>query len=246
MKPLVNFIVIGAQKAGTTALFDYMGDMPGLSLSRTKEVHFFDDETVDWTAPDYGAYHAQFEAGGDLLRGEATPIYVYWPRSLERIKAYNPQVRLILMLRDPVERAWSHWRMEYGRGAETRPFSWCVREGRQRLFDAEPWGFHREFSYVERGFYGEQVARVFQLFERDQVLLLQSEALQSDPNAVLSRLSRFLGSPAPPAMAPRRIHVGREFEGLTPQDIRHLREVYSRDALRLKELTGLELGRAEG
>ncbi|MCI3134245.1 sulfotransferase domain-containing protein [Phenylobacterium aquaticum] len=238
MKPLVQFIVIGAQKAGTTALFDYMGDMPGLSLSRTKEVHFFDDESVDWSAPDYGAYHAQFDAEAPGLKGEATPIYVYWPRSLERIKAYNPQMRLILMLRDPVERAWSHWRMEFARGAETQAFSWCIREGRQRLFEGEPWGHHREFSYVERGFYGEQVERLFSLFPRNQVLTVGAEALQSEPASVLGRIAGFLGAPAPPAVRSRRIHVGREFAGLTPEDVAYLRRLYDRDAARLKALTG--------
>jgi hypothetical protein len=238
LKPLVQFIVIGAQKAGTTALFDYMGDMPGLSLSRTKEVHFFDDESVDWSAPDYGAYHAQFDAEAPGLKGEATPIYVYWPRSLERIKAYNPRMRLILMLRDPVERAWSHWRMEFARGAETQAFSWCIREGRQRLFEGEPWGHHREFSYVERGFYGEQVERLFSLFPRDQVLILGAETLQSDPASVLGRIADFLGAPAPPPVKSRRIHVGREFAGLTAEDVAYLRTLYARDTARLKALTG--------
>ncbi|RYG21799.1 MAG: sulfotransferase, partial [Burkholderiales bacterium] len=108
--PLVNFIVVGVQKAGTTALFDYLGDSPAVALSKVKEVHFFDDETVDWAKPDYGPYHAQFETADPIaLRGEATPIYLYWPHSLERIAAYNPDIRLIVMLRDPVERAWSHW-----------------------------------------------------------------------------------------------------------------------------------------
>ena len=105
--PLVNFIVVGVQKAGTTALFDYLGDSPAVALSKVKEVHFFDDETVDWSKPDYGPYHAQFESSAPAaLHGEATPIYLYWPGSLERIAAYNPDIRLIVMLRDPVERAW--------------------------------------------------------------------------------------------------------------------------------------------
>ncbi|WP_304165596.1 sulfotransferase domain-containing protein [Phenylobacterium aquaticum] len=242
MTPLVNFIVIGAQKAGTTALFDYMGDMPGISLSRTKEVHFFDDETVDWTAPDYGPYHAQFEAEAGGQVGEATPIYAYWPGALERIKTYNPRMKLVLMLRDPVERAWSHWRMEFGRGAETEPFGWCIRQGRQRLFDQQPWGCHREFSYVERGFYGEQVERLFALFPPAQVLLLQADQLRTDPDMTLGRLARFLGAPEPVKVEPREIHVGREFEGLTTEDVEYLRKVYSRDRLRLKALTGLELG----
>lgn len=236
----MNFIIAGVQKAGTTALFDYLSDDPAYALSRVKEVHFFDDETVDWAAPDYRPYHAQFEWAGDAIRGEATPIYLYWPRSLERIKAYNPDVRLIVMLRNPVERAWSHWRMETSRGAETQPFSWCIRSGRSRLCKHEPWGVHREFSYVERGFYGEQIARLFSLFPREQALLLQAEELRRAPNEALARVSQFLSGPPARRVEHREVHVGREVGGdLPPADVEFLREIYAQDMALLAELTGV-------
>jgi hypothetical protein len=238
----VSFIVAGVQKGGTTALFDYLGDEPSLSLSREKEVHFFDDEAIDWARPDYGAYHASFPPFDGRPRGEATPIYLYWPRSLERIEAYNPAMKLIVMLRDPVERAWSHWKMEYARGAETKAFAWCIREGRQRLFQAEPWGVHREFSYVERGFYGEQMERLYGLFPREQVLVLKAEELRGEPGPVLGRVRAFLGLPEGPSPPPREVHVGREMDygaAISDQDIAHLRAVYARDAARLADLTGV-------
>jgi hypothetical protein len=237
----VAFIIAGVQKGGTTALFDYLCDEPGLSLSREKEAHFFDDERQAWPRPDYAAYHANFAPFDGRPRGEATPIYLYWPNSLERIAAYNPAMRLIVMLRDPVQRAWSHWKMEFARGAETKPFSWCIREGRQRLFDAEPWGFHREQSYVERGFYGEQIARLYELFPRDQVLVRRAEDLRTDPATTLPLVREFLGLPAGPAPRPREVHVGRDMDygaALTSDDVAYLRGVYARDAERLADLTG--------
>lgn len=241
----VAFIVAGVQKGGTTALFDYLGEEPGLALSRVKEVHFFDDEAVDWAAPDYGAYHAQFAPFDGRPRGEATPIYLYWPGSLQRIRVYNPAMKLIVMLRDPVARAWSHWKMEYARGVETQPFAWCIRQGRQRLFDAEPWGVHREVSYVERGFYGEQAARLFSLFPREQVLILRSDELRGDPAAGLGAVRRFLGLADGPAPTPREVHVSAKIDyggELTAQDVAHLRMVYARDAERLADLTGVSFG----
>lgn len=241
----VAFIVAGVQKGGTTALFDYLGEEPGLSLSRVKEVHFFDDETQAWPAPDYGAYHAQFADFDGRPRGEATPIYLYWPGSLQRIAAYNPAMRLIVMLRDPVARAWSHWKMEYARGAETMPFAWCVREGRQRLFDAEPWGFHRETSYVERGFYGEQLAEVLRLFPREQVLVLRACDLRADPAGTLARTRGFLGLAPGAAPRAREANVGREMDygsELSAADVAHLRGVYARDLQRLADLTGVRFG----
>jgi hypothetical protein len=236
----IDFIIAGAQKGGTTALFEYLSEDPGVSLAREKEVHFFDDESQDWARPDYGAYHARFAPADGRPRGEATPIYLYWPNSLERIAAYNPAIHLILTLRDPVERAWSQWRMEYARGVETRPFGWCIREGRQRLFDAEPWGHHREFSYVERGFYGEQLERLYGLFPRRQVLILASEDLRARPDEALARVRRFLSVAEGPAPSPREVHVGREMDygsELTDEDVAYLRDVYAADQLRLAALT---------
>ena len=245
--PNVNFLIIGAQKGGTTALFDYLGDYPDVALSDQKELHFFDDETQDWASPDYSAYHAHFPAPDGRPCGEATPIYCYWPHSLERIAAYNQAMKLILVLRDPVQRAWSGWRMEYARGPETHLFDWCIREGRQRLFDADPWGHHREFSYVERGFYGEQVERLYGLFPRDQVLVLTSDGLRRTPATALGTARAFLGLPPAPPPAPREVHVGQEMaypSDLTGEDVVYLRALYAADNQRLHALTGISFGDA--
>jgi hypothetical protein len=243
--PLVNFLIAGVQKGGTTALFDYLADYPDVALSRVKEVHFFDDEAVEWRAPDYAAYHRNFPPADGRPCGEATPIYLYWRGALERICAYNPAMRLILVLRDPVQRAWSHWRMEYARGAEREPFAWCIREGRQRLFAAAPWGWHREFSYVERGFYGEQLEQLFALFPREQALVLRAEDLRADPAAALAAVRRFLGLPQAPPPAPHEVHVGQDIaygSELTAADAGFLRAVYARDQARLKALVGFSYG----
>lgn len=242
-QPLVEFIIAGVQKGGTTALFDYLSEEPGVALAEVKEVHFFDDEAVDWARPDYSAYDARFPPADGRLRGEATPIYLYWPQSLERIAAYNPAMRLIVVLRDPVERAWSHWRMEYSRGVEREPFGWCVRRGRQRLFDADPWGFHREYSYVERGFYGEQLERLHGLFPPGQVLVLRSDELDAAPAGVMARIRAFLGLPEGPPPRPRRVHVGRTMDygsDLTGDDVAHLRRIYAADQARLKAQAGFD------
>jgi len=196
----VGFLIAGVQKAGTTALHDYLSELPALELPPVKEAHFFDnEERVDWQAPDYSPYHALF-ADPSRLWGEATPIYLYWPNALERIRAYNPAMKLILLFRDPVERAWSHWKMEYARGKETEPFGWCIRDGRARMAEARPYpGFHRVYSYVERGFYGRQLARALELFPREQLLLLGSNALRLDPEGTIGRICDFLDTAPPDA-----------------------------------------------
>lgn len=242
MRQRIDFLVCGAQKAGTTALHSYLSEVPGVGLADEKEVHFFDDEGHDWSSPDYEGYHRRFRwDDGASVRGEATPIYLYWPNCLERIAAYNPDMRLIVLLRDPVMRAWSHWRMERARGAETEPFSWCIRAGRHRLFDQAPWGFHREFSYVERGFYSEQLQRLFELFPRQQVLVLGNDDLHDRPAATMHSVCDFLGVPRTSGFETRSVHVGRDV-GPPPQlpqeDADYLRMVFNSDVKRIEALAG--------
>jgi hypothetical protein len=240
--PLVTFVIAGVQKGGTTALYDYLADYPDVALSRTKELHFFDDETVDWRAPDYAPYHAQFAPPQGRPCGEVTPSYLYLPNAMERIQAYNPAMRLIVILRDPVQRAWSNWRMEYARGFEQNPFAWCIRQGRQRLFDSPTWGHQIHFAYVERGFYGEQFERLYGLFPRDQVLVLRAEDLRADHRTSLDQVRGFLDLPLLATPAAREAHVGKDIDygsALAAEDVAYLRQVYSRDQARLRALTGL-------
>lgn len=242
----VGFLIAGAQKAGTTALFDYLAEISALELPAVKEAHFFDDEEgIDWAAPDYSAYHALFSDPGRLW-GEATPIYFYWPNALERIRAYNPAIKLILLFRDPVERAWSHWKMEYARGKETEPFGWCIREGRARMATGTPYpGFHRVFSYVERGFYGRQLARSLSLFPREQLLLLGSDELRRDPTSTIRAVCAFLGI-APPGgqISPKisRPAANIDYSAILSQsDVVFLQRQYMDEVARLHSLSGKAL-----
>jgi len=242
----VGFLIAGAQKAGTTALFDYLAEIPALELPAVKEAHFFDDEEkADWAAPDYAPYHALFR-DPDRLWGEATPIYFYWPNALERIRAYNPAIKLILLFRDPVERAWSHWKMEYARGKETQPFGWCIREGRARMADALPYpGFHRVYSYVERGFYGRQLAHALALFPREQLLLLGSEELRRDPTGTIGAVCAFLGvePPAGPSL-PKISRPAADIDypaTLSDSDVIFLQRQFADEIARLHKLGGKTL-----
>jgi hypothetical protein len=240
----VDFIVAGVQKGGTTALFRYLCEVPDLQLPRIKEAHFFDDESVDWANPDYRRYHDLFHEDG-RLRGEVTPIYTYWPRSLERLRAYNPATKLIVLFRDPIERAWSHWKMEFAKGKETQPFAWCIREGRARVGagDAAAPGHHRVFSYVERGFYGRQTRRMLELFPATQCLLLKSEDLRDQPGAVMRRVCAFLDVPHPAADAVPRIEhaaVAAAYPSrLERDDVALLAGLYREEMGRFEALSGL-------
>lgn len=241
----VDFLVAGVQKGGTSALFDYLREVPGLHLPDVKEAHFFDDEGQDWERPDTDAYHALFPDRPGLW-GEATPIYLYWPNAIERIVRYNPAMRMILLVRDPVERAWSHWKMEYAKRKESEPFAWCIREGRARLNPGDPAapGHHRVFSYVERGFYGAQVERLLRSFPGEQCLFLRSEDLRTNPARTITSVCGFLGVDAPALVLPRSVHEARRDvdypSRLTAEDRGLLAALYGPDLVRFEALTGLD------
>ncbi len=248
MSQRIDFLIAGVQKGGTTALFDHLRDHPQIQLPDVKEVHFFDDEsTVDWVQPDYAPYHANFDFSALQRRGEATPIYVYWPNSLERIVRYHPTIRLILIFRDPRLRAWSHWRMEHARGFETEPFAWCIREGRARVADnVETPGHHRVYSYIERGFYADQLARARRLFSPEQMLLLRSEDLQMRPGATVARVCSFLElEPVEAALRGREVNVSMHRESdprPTAEDQAYMTELFADDLTRFEAMSGLDVG----
>jgi hypothetical protein len=158
----LTFLVAGAQKCGTTALDRYLRLHPGLEMAAIKETHFFDEEVaVDWRNPDYRPLHANFTEGGGRLKGEATPITLYWTPAHYRVLRYNPDIRLILLLRHPTDRAWSHWRMNIRRNLDHLPFSEAIRAGRTRVLeDGEHSGLARHSSYIERGYFGRQIRRL--------------------------------------------------------------------------------------
>jgi hypothetical protein len=190
----VDFFIAGVQKAGTTALAAYLARHSQIQMSRAKEVHHFDDEdNVDWSMPDHARLHRQFDWALDgVIRGEATPIYTYWPPALSRLKTYNPRARIIVGLRHPVRRAYSHWKMETARNSERLPFTEAISPpGRERV-RASHGSVHRTFSYIERGFYSHQIARLLDLFPRGQVFFYRSDHLWSNPWRVLRSVEGFL------------------------------------------------------
>lgn len=206
MGKLVSIFVCGVQKGGTTSLHAYFCEHPSLSPPSRKEVHFFDDETRDWAAPDYTGLDTFFVADdGDRLRFEITPIYSFWPPSIERIHAYNPAAKLILLFRDPFERAWSQWCMEYARDDETLPFAEAIREGRGRMHGLPQLARERRvYSYIERGLYAEQARRALAHFPHKQVLFLRSQDLSNNHVGTLTCTATFLGIEAFPNTGPKR------------------------------------------
>jgi hypothetical protein len=221
MRPRLSFILGGVQKAGTSAMAAYLAQHPDLRLPAIKEAHVFD-------APDFPAgsaieavdsrFRTHFDesdwACSGLSLGDATPITVFHPEFIDRVSAYNPDMRWIVMLRDPIDRAISQWHMEHRRGAETWPM-WAafLLEPFRLAAHHENWSEDspmRRYSYLRRGRYSFQLDKLRQRFPPSQVLLVHSQALQGRPDAVMRRVFDFLGVPNVDEVAASPLRV---FEG---------------------------------
>ncbi len=130
----VSFVIGGTQKGGTSALDSFLRQHPQICMPETrKELHFFDREENFKRKPAYKKYHGNFRPNSEHRAiGEATPIYMYWNAAPQRIAAYNPEMKWIITLRDPVDRAYSAWNMETKRDAENLSFADAIARETER------------------------------------------------------------------------------------------------------------------
>jgi len=235
----VGFLVAGAQKSGTSALDAYLREHPELCLPARKEVHFFDsDKLFANGAADYAPYHEQFiPEPHHRLIGEVTPSYLYWPTAAERIAAYNPAMKLIVVLRNPITRAYSHWNMSRQANREPLSFVEALRAERDRLRNLPPLVAKR-FSYADRGFYATQLRRLWQHFPREQTVAFKTEDLLQAPETVLRRIAAFLAIAPFPAVARKTIHA-RDYEAtMNEAEKSYLKALFEPEIRELERLLG--------
>jgi hypothetical protein len=218
---LPDFIIIGAQRAGTTSLFYYLRIHPDVRrpLSRDgsvfwpKELHFFDEyygRGLDWYRrffPLAAERRVARMRGRDLVAGEATPYYLFHPAVPERVAASVPDVRLIALLRDPIERAYSHYQLMRRTGREKLSFADAIAVEEKRLADMDLTGeeqaknargdrlhhHHRHRAYMSRGLYADQLARWYAHFPREQLMVIRAEDFLSRPTEIYADVLQFLG-----------------------------------------------------
>jgi len=204
-RQLPDFIIIGAQKSGTTSLYYYLSQHPQLKPSYGKEIHFFDgglNPKVDNFKKGQVWYQAHFPLKRNMNAHEkafeASPLYIFNPLTPKRISELIPQVRLIAILRNPVERAISHYFHEKGRGLETLSIMEALQVEEERLkpsIDKQDYKntTFMNFSYKNRGIYHEQLKRYFNYFPRQNILVIDSETFFAQPDHTLRRVFKFVG-----------------------------------------------------
>lgn len=235
----VDFIVCGAQKAGTSALASYLGEHPEICMGDAKELRFFDNEEVFNGKPvDYRIYHSAFRPGpSHKLLGEATPIYMYWYPAPRRMWEYNAKLKIIVILRNPITRAYSHWNMQRSRGIERLSFWEAIQKERERCREALPYQ-HRLFSYVERGFYSEQLRRLQLYFPEEQILVLRSEELKRTPAELMEKVWGFLGVSSPGRLPPREVHSRPYPSPMEERAKKYLLSIYEYEIRNIERMLG--------
>jgi hypothetical protein len=219
---LPGFLLIGAQRAGTTTFFDdllrhpeLVGPLGGDAVAwARKEIHFFDERFgrgTDWYRSFFPLESRRWAArrlGRDMLAGEATPYYLFHPAVPERVAATLPDVRLIALLRDPVARAYSHYEMMRRTGREKLSFEEALAAEEERLAGVEEQlatepveltksghrihYHHRHHAYFARGLYADQLERWLDHFPREQLLVLRAEDYFVRPEELYAETLAFL------------------------------------------------------
>jgi Sulfotransferase domain len=244
---LPDFVIVGAQRAGTTALYQALTEHPSIAGATTKEVHYVDlqfDKGIGWYRghfPTERRMRMLRDRTGAAVTGEASPYYLFHPLAASRLAAIVPDVRVIVMLRDPVARAVSHYHHEISLGFEHRSLTEALeqepsvieRESHRIVRNPSYQSFeHQHHSFFSRGLYAAQLERWQAHVPANQLLVVQSERLFGDPADQLDRILEFLD------VAPQRrdrlpiVHA-RSYPPTPPEIVETLRARYAPHDARL-------------
>jgi hypothetical protein len=249
IRPLPDFLIIGAQKAGTTALYAYLREHPQITGPSWKEVSFFDRHFARGEAWYRGNFPNTLRARGGLV-GEASPSYLFHPLAPARLAALVPEAKLVALVRNPVDRAFSHYQHEVALGREPLSFEDALVAEDERLHGeeerivADPAYFSHawwNYTYRARGRYADQLERWLAVFPREQLLVMPSEELLAEPEQAHGRVLEFLGAGPHRLDAYPRVFE-RQYEPMRPETRLRLAAEFAEPNRRLYELLGRNLG----
>jgi len=238
---LPNFMIIGVQKGGTTSLFHYLKSHPKIKQSYFKETHYFDEHferPLSW----YKAFFP-FSKQNGIMIGEATPSYLFFDEVPKRIYSLIPECKFIVLLRNPIDRAVSHYEMNISRRDETADsfekaigMHGCgIPQGGKQM------NKKKFYSYLERGLYANQISNWLMYFQRKQFLFIKSEHLLTNPEHEMEKIYDFLGleKEYPKTFTNRNLSRAKRTE-LTQPSIDFLSNYYANDDRALGKLIGYE------
>ncbi|PZD73548.1 hypothetical protein C1752_02145 [Acaryochloris thomasi RCC1774] len=243
-KPMVGFVIAGTQKGGTTALDSFLRQHPAVCMpANVKETHFFyEDQHFEGLnhlfGPAYSHYHKYFVPSPQTkIVGEASPSYMWYEKAPERMYKYNPALKVILILRNPVERAFSHWNMATMRESESFDFFEAIRTERERARPKQ----NRTISYIERGFYVAQIRRIQRFFPDSQIKIFLSEDLRLSHQETLQKIYEFLEI-SPASVPPQKIVHERTYaKKISEESVSYLRKIFEPEIKHLELIIDRDL-----
>lgn len=236
----IDFIIGGCQKGGTSALDYYLRQHPEIGMAKGKELHFFDNENIfQKSNVKYFQYEKQFNFRPSIkFYGEATSIYIYWKPCCQRIWEYNPDIKLIFILRNPIDRAFSHWNMEFNRNWDNYTFTDAIRNESIRIQETAPMQ-HRIYSYIDRGLYVEQIKRFINTFPRNQLLFIKYEEFNLNQEETLEHIFNFIGVDGKKFNFERKtVHKIKYHSLISGEDKEFLSNIFRADINELENILG--------
>ncbi|MDP9250933.1 MAG: sulfotransferase domain-containing protein [Chloroflexota bacterium] len=256
-RTLPDFLILGGQRCGSTTLYSMMAGHPQVMEASHKEPHFFDnnhhrgEDFYRRLFPlELHRRAREWRLGTGVVTGEATTYYLPHPAVPERVAAALPDVRLIAILRDPVDRAHSHFQLSVREGREPLSFERALESERERIAGEEQRLLsdpayrgvaHRFHSYQTRGLYLEQLERWWNLFPEHRLLVLRSEDMFADPRAVYDRVAGFLGLEPDPARDDFETRNRVGYEDMDPDTRAQLSRFYAEPNRLLEQRLGRAL-----
>lgn len=252
-RALPNFVILGVQKGGTTSLYRYICEHPQVEPALHKEVQYYTkhyDKGETWYRSNF-PYQSQLKAR-HAITGEATPYYIFHPHVLRRIQVTTPQAKLIVVLRNPIERAISHYHFEVRLGHEDLPLEEAFHREEtrigaeyQRMLDDETFvGFaYQHFSYKRRGIYFDQIKPYYDAFGAGQIMVVHSEDLFNGSARTIADVYAFLG--VDPAFVPANLaarNAGRYSVDISADLQQHLVDYFAPHNARLYDFLQRDLG----
>ncbi len=252
---LPDFLVIGAQKGGTTSLYNYLIEHPGIVPAYTKEVHFFDKnfyKGLAWYRANFPTYLEKYYLERfhkqKCLTGEATPYYLFHPHAPYRVAKILPKAKFIVLLRNPIDRAYSQYAHQARQGYETLSFEDALVEEEKRtanerenlLKDERYFSFNdKHYTYLARGKYIDQLQVWMELFPREQFLILRSEDFYGYPASTLKETFKFLDLPIVELQKEYKPYNNGTYSKMEPATRKHLIEYFEPYNARLSEYLGI-------
>ena len=256
LRILPDFLIAGFNRSGTHSLFDYMGQHPNIENASRREIHYFTLSYwrgLNWYRSYFPTIISKkiFESKNKekFLTGEATPHYVFHPLAIKRIKKLVPNVKLIVVLRDPVENAYSHYQHYWRAGIEKESFEEAVKTDKERfekinaLYKEDQIKEHDlknvKIPYVSYATYVIHIKRLLEIFPKEQILFIKNFDLNQNPQEELKKIFRFLNLPEYTIQDLKKRNMGK-YEKMNNEIEKYLREYFKQFNKELEDLLGMK------